>query len=252
MSKFFLYTKGGHHDKDPGTGGNDYTTPDPIDRITERQIVVPVCQFMNAIMNKDMCIPVSFDEDWIPDNDDSLTLAQAIAWIKKDYKARGLKPNECLGIDVHCDWAAPTASGVRVLFKTGDKEGEKLAKMISKEVAKNVGIKDLGALPDSSTPHGRLGILRDTPVRFVLIEMGFINKDLEEMKQNPERYAAAILRGFEQYSGQDLINAHKDACIIEEYAQQLWNKADKEQVLEKNFVKNVAQKTAEFARYLQV
>lgn len=248
--KFFLYTKGGHHDKDPGTSGNDYTTDDPIDKMTERKIVVPVCQFMQAMMIKDICIPVSYDEDWIPDSDDSLTLTQSIEFIKKDYKKRGLKPGECAGIDVHCDWAAPNASGVRVLYRAGDEKGKKLAALIAEDVAKNVGVPNLGTLPDTSTPRKRLGILRDTPVPFVLIEMGFINKDLDEMKYNPEKYAASILRGFEKHYGVKLIRESKDACVIEEYAQQLWNKADKD-MLEENWVKNAGSKIGAFARLLQ-
>ena len=56
--------------------------------------------------------------------------------------------------------------------------------------------------PDSSTRHGRLGIIRDTKPTAYLLELGFIQNDLETVRQ---KAAIALAQGILKYLNKPLM-----------------------------------------------
>lgn len=102
-------------------------------------------------------------------------------------------------IEIHFDSATETAQGTTGFYCEGSTSSKNLAQKINDRVDdyfKNRGIK-----PDTSTRHGRLGILRETNAPAMLLETCFISNkvDMTTYKEKKLLIAQAIVHGALDY-----------------------------------------------------
>lgn len=99
-------------------------------------------------------------------------------------------------IDLHLDSASPQATGITTFFHFGKNHEKNIAENFGKIFSEKIGLKNRGAKPDTTTRHGQLGILRNSKIPAILLELGFISNisDLEKIRKNG---VDAILAGIE-------------------------------------------------------
>lgn len=97
------------------------------------------------------------------------------AWIRNH-----LQPTDML-FELHMDAASELAHGCTFFYHAAKDVDKTMADAYGKLFSKATGIWYRGVKPDTSTRHGRLGIIRDVNVRSFLIELCFITnkEDLE-------------------------------------------------------------------------
>lgn len=105
---------------------------------------------------------------------DGMTLSARIQWVNKNVR------NDSLLIECHMN-SGGDAAGAEMYFYGGNGESQALAEKFLKVYVKSTGQTSRGVKPDTVTRHKRLGIIRDTTPKAILLEMGFITnqKDLE-------------------------------------------------------------------------
>ena len=97
-----------------------------------------------------------------------LLLPAKIAWIN-----RHAKDTDVL-VSVHMNSGAPTASGLETYFYGGSVESRTRATALQKLLVVHLELPSRGVLADTTTRHGRLGIIRDTKPWAFLVELGFM------------------------------------------------------------------------------
>lgn len=122
-----------------------------------------------------------------------LALVETIAWVKARYK----NMNDGLLLDIHKNSFSSQATGVEVYYYGGDTGSQALAQKILDGMMSIAGMpRSRGVKPDTSTGHGRLGIIRDTAPTALLIEAGFVSNGGDAIDDAADqRYALGIFSG---------------------------------------------------------
>ena len=157
-----LFLIAGHSLTDPGAVFNDFR---------ENQLNIEFRDKLYEILQEDYCILR---------DDDHLSLSKTISWVNKFSKS------EDWLIDIHFNAGPATASGAEVFYPLGaNAHRVRIAQSLSASLANSMSIPNRGAKPDTLTQHKRLGILRDTIPRALLIEVCFMNSlDLPKYLSN--------------------------------------------------------------------
>ncbi|MBC1605649.1 N-acetylmuramoyl-L-alanine amidase [Listeria rocourtiae] len=102
-------------------------------------------------------------------------------------------------LEIHFDSATATAQGTTGFYCEGSATSKSLAQKVNDHV--DDYFKDRGIKPDTSTRHGRLGILRETNAPAMLLETCFIsnNADMTTYKEKKLLIAQAIVHGALEY-----------------------------------------------------
>lgn len=150
-----IFLSAGHHNADPGAVGNGFKEAD-------------LCKELRGLIAKELDAK---GYSYVLDKD-SETLAQ--------YTAR-IKPGSgSVVCEIHFNASANAiATGTEVLYPgNGSKENIAIAKDMSAQMARVMGIRDRGGKSESESARGRLAILRTGAGLSFLPEIGFIsNKD---------------------------------------------------------------------------
>ncbi|PNP87467.1 hypothetical protein BMT55_16215 [Listeria newyorkensis] len=98
-------------------------------------------------------------------------------------------------IEIHFDSAAETANGTTGFYCDGSSSSKSLAQKINDRV--DDYFRDRDIKPDTSTRHGRLGILRETSAPAMLLETCFISNkaDMTTYSEKKTLIAQAIVHG---------------------------------------------------------
>lgn len=157
-----IFIVAGHSGEDPGAVAADGTT--------ERSIVIDiasmVCDFIGG-----KAMPIGIAQ--------SLTLTQKIKEVNRICISENLDHMNSLLLSIHADWrGAP--EGVGAYYYTGSKASEDFSRIIAEEVAKNTERKVNYIKSDTRSPHGRLGIIRDTLPLAALVEIGSLRSDANQ------------------------------------------------------------------------
>jgi N-acetylmuramoyl-L-alanine amidase len=108
-------------------------------------------------------------------------------------------------ISIHNDSAAQTNtySGTTTYYHSNSAEGRKLARCVEKELSIVSGMRDRGAMTDTSMYPIGFSVLRDTSMPAVLCEVGYLNNAKDRAKLlNPafqQRVAEAVCNGIRNY-----------------------------------------------------
>lgn len=164
-------------------------------KISEREIIVSVAKELSFLLPKEKTF-------FIGNEGSEENLVEKISEINAICKKHSFSKEGTLGVSIHANYAAPTASGTFALYQSNDDREKDFSIVLGAEVAKSSGLRDLTERPDTWTGHGRLGILRDTIPTFALIELGFMNKDLETLVKHPKKFAEGIKNAIEKFSGE--------------------------------------------------
>lgn len=105
----------------------------------------------------------------------NLVLTERINWINHNVQVGSLV------IELHLD-SAPGATGSSIFYYEGFESVRVFSENMLAQYIKVTGMKSRGTKIDSSTRHGRLGIIRDTKSTAILWELGFIQEDLETVR----------------------------------------------------------------------
>lgn len=169
-TKLTIIVNAGHYD-DPLTLKVD--DPGAVrDRLIEQ---------VECIKIRDALVPLLTNEGFkvlsVPDH---LNLAQSIDWINKQIHYL----NDALAIDIHLNALSDTKARGTEAFHGTSITSEKIAEALSEEVAKQLGIPDRGAKPDTQTAVGQLGWIRKTNCWSTLIEVCFISnkEDMDALR----------------------------------------------------------------------
>jgi N-acetylmuramoyl-L-alanine amidase len=103
-----------------------------------------------------------------------------------------------LFLSIHCNSvASPQAHGTETFCHPQSIRGEKMARMVQRQLIKEFGLADRGV--KTST---KLGVLRDTDMPACLAELAFISNPNEEallQEAYHDRWARALARGVSDY-----------------------------------------------------
>ncbi|MBC2132076.1 N-acetylmuramoyl-L-alanine amidase [Listeria innocua] len=114
-------------------------------------------------------------------------------------------------VEIHFDAADPKAEGTTGFYCATSNDGKRLAQCVNDKL--DDVFKDRNVKPDTSTRHGRLGILRETNAVATLQEVAFItNKnDVAKYTQRADEVAVKIAEGVLAYFNQTLPTQKKEA-----------------------------------------
>lgn len=144
----------GHHDNDSGAVSGQYIERDMCKKV--RDEMIPLLE------------RAGFSFTIIPD---SLTLVQSIA--EANRMAPTLQSGLCL--DVHFNYSSdPKVNGAEGYYGTSE-TSQQIAATLSLNIGAELGIKDRGARPDTSTAVGSLGWIRQTKAWAILVEVAYIS-----------------------------------------------------------------------------
>lgn len=112
-------------------------------------------------------------------------------------------------IEIHFDSATATAQGTTGFYAEGSASSKSIAKKVNDRV--DDYFRDRDIKPDTSTRHGRLGILRETNAPAMLLETCFISNKDDMITYNDKKIliAQAIVHGALDYFGIPLPQASK-------------------------------------------
>lgn len=129
---------------------------------------------------------------------EDIELMKKISGVNLICGQRGLDAVNSRCISVHINSGGGT--GTEGLFETGNPASQSFAKKINDAVATRTGLKNRGVKGDTTTGHGRLGMVRDVIPTAMLIECGFIDtaKDAALLKDPFEdgKFAQGIVKGI--------------------------------------------------------
>lgn len=108
-------------------------------------------------------------------------------------------------ISLHCNAAAnEKAAGIETLYNPKSTQGKRLAALVQQEL-----IKATKALSRGVKERTDLAVLNGTKMPAILIEMGFITNNVEEMRLNSEEYQVlivnAIIKAIERYQRRETV-----------------------------------------------
>lgn len=107
-----------------------------------------------------------------------LSLLSRIAWVNHNIR------NDHLLIELHMNGDIKGATGAEIFFRDGQSMDQQRGEKLLGAYVRSTGQKSRGTKPDSTTRHGRLGILRDVRCKANLIELGFMNAPEIELMQS--------------------------------------------------------------------
>jgi N-acetylmuramoyl-L-alanine amidase len=152
---------------------------------------LPEHQFVKRFVNKlgEALKQKGFNDFLI--NPTNLNLVQAIQWANKN------STKDSWLIDFHTNHNAPNASGTEVFVVPNlSKARQKIAQDLVDLVANTISIPNRGVKLDTTTRFGRLGTLRDTAAKAMLLELIFGNsRDRVAFAKNEE----ALLDGVSDF-----------------------------------------------------
>lgn len=96
------------------------------------------------------------------------TLVQKIAYVNS------IAASTDYTISLHLNSASPQATGTETYFRTENTTHRNKAILLQAGVVSVLQLADRGVRGDTTTGHGRLGIIRDTVTTSFLVELGFI------------------------------------------------------------------------------
>jgi len=167
----------GHDLHDPGAVANNTTEHNEA-----RAIVFAAAEKLQKIGAPFVIVP------------ENLNLQNKIFWTNANATQ-----NDFL-ISVHLNAAANfEASGTSVYFCDGENGAQSFAQTLAEKFSEILKIPNRGARGDTTTRHGRLGIIRDTAPHAFLVEMGFLTNfgDLQAARNfGGMALACAILKFF--------------------------------------------------------
>lgn len=171
------FVSAGHHLKDPGAMANG---------LQENKLTIRVRDRVVTIL-KGLGIKVITD-------DDNETLAQ--------YLNR-IKPGDgSVVIEFHFDAAAnATASGSSAFYMDGAKQNSiNFAHDLAEDAAEALGIKNRGALSESQSHRGRLGLVHEPGIT-ALLEIAFISNpdDMAKFEANFEKLCQSLATTIQYY-----------------------------------------------------
>ncbi|CAM2361112.1 N-acetylmuramoyl-L-alanine amidase [Listeria seeligeri] len=107
-------------------------------------------------------------------------------------------------IEFHFDAAGASAEGTTGFYCATSSSSKKLAQCVNDKL--DDVFKDRNVKPDTSTRHGRLGILRETNAVATLQEVAFITNKNDVAKYNAkaDEVARKVVEGISSYFGQKL------------------------------------------------
>jgi N-acetylmuramoyl-L-alanine amidase len=176
----------------PGHGilGDDGVTIDPgavYNGLIEKDINLEVAKYAEGFLKR--CpVDVYLTREG---DDDQHTLIQ-IAQIVQSY-------NPTVAVAIHAN--SGSQSGTEGWYTEGgydDANSLLLAKALAESVSAQVGINDLGTIPDSRSRFGKLYI-RDWKVPSAIIELAYLQKDYELLENNQEDFGRAVARAILEY-----------------------------------------------------
>lgn len=121
------------------------------------------------------------------------SLVQKIAFVNK-YNAK-----DDLVFSTHLNSAANSSvSGCEVYYLEGNQIRRAQALLLLDSIQKALGLDARGAFGDTTTRHGRLGIIRDVHCASFLFELGFITcqRDLNVVRENGSQAIHAAVRKY--------------------------------------------------------
>lgn len=118
--------------------------------------------------------------------DEAISLLDMIASVNDIMKRKDYAPEECICVSVHAN--ANGGTGIETLYKEGDADGRRLAKSIGAYLSLATELPNRGVKADTTTSHGRLGIIRDVKCDLsVLVECGFVDNAVDAAKLKDEK-----------------------------------------------------------------
>lgn len=160
MKKLFI--SAGHGGKDPGAVANNRTEHEVVAAVAKESVKRLRDLGVDAVL-----VPIG------------LTLANRIAWVKRETQAGDFL------VELHMNAAgSQEASGAEGYYLTESTYAQSVCSKFVQTYVQNIRIKYRKVAGDTTTRHGRLGIVRDTPPLALLIELGFLTnkKDLTEVE----------------------------------------------------------------------
>lgn len=178
-----IFILAGHSEKDPGT---------THEGTTEREITKSIAQFVASALGQKV-ITVGIDE--------SMTVAQKTKKVNDICRSRKFTASNSILCEIHVDYAlAP--SGFAAYHYAESNESKALAQKILDSLKDTTGRPIRWNKGDTDSPHGRLGIVRDTTPLAVLIEVGSIKADKETLLGAAGKdEAMAVARAIAEYAG---------------------------------------------------
>ncbi len=130
----------------------------------------------------------------------TMTLDQKVVWTNKN-----LTPDDYV-LELHLDSSGPRKeTGALVYYYGGSEDSKTLAKKLLDAYLLSVKVKNNGLRADTQSRFGQLGIIRNTTGWALLIELGSINNDLEQVKANAVQ---GVVNGVLAMLGEDRISEH--------------------------------------------
>lgn len=175
------------HDKAKDPGAIAYNGEHEADLVLEQRELV--CRYLQLEHIKGFGSPMK--------DPDQLDLYNSIRWANDNCK----EPAKSIGLDLHMNYNAPYASGTETFYALNTNSYNiQMAMQLANRVAAKMGIPSRGAKPDIKANCGRLGMLRDTTMPYLLLETGFLNeRDLTIYHQRKEEVAKEIAAFLSEY-----------------------------------------------------
>lgn len=157
-----LFISAGHGGKDPGAVANHRTEHQMVAKLSKSLVKKLRDSGAEAVQ-----VPIG------------LSLQERINWVNSNTNASDFL------LELHMNAASsPAATGCEGYFFTGSDLAEKVCLQFMNTYSNNISLKLRGVAGDTTTRHGRLGIIRFTPPLALLVECGFITnmRDVETVE----------------------------------------------------------------------
>jgi len=192
----FISIGHGSHGKDPGAVANS---------TTEYNECLSIMHELQKISSGFILVPVN------------LTLVERIRWVKQNTSIADHL------IELHMN-SANGADGADIFYKAGDRDAGIFAQKILKRYSFESKVRERSVTGDTSSRHGRLGIIRDVPCTAFLLEMGFVS-NIEDIKKVRDGAAKALAEVLLALFGLPFTYPHNQK--VAEWAEQSFLKAEK-------------------------
>lgn len=195
-----IFISAGHGGKDPGATAHGTTEFDICSRIA-KELVKKLRE--NSI--ESVLVPLG------------LTLRDRIKWVNANTNA------EDFLVELHMNAGPAQATGAEGYFFTGSKLSEDLCMRFTQLYTNSIDLRFRKVAGDTTTRHGRLGIIRDTAPMALLMELGFIT-NVHDLNTVREQAVGALYT-----SCVDLVGVEPPKAPISE-----WAKASVDKAIKKN------------------
>lgn len=178
-----IFLNAGHSERDPGAliPNNRFEYESQLNMVI-RDFVVPELQEQG------------FKVIAIPDNKNLLESILAVNEETSDI-------DDGLALAIHCNKSPEgyegSKEGAEAYHYADFRSSERIAEKLIDAYCKETGIKNRGAIPDSTTRFGKLGWIRETTVWATLLECGYLdnNNDMDFILNNLDKVAKGIAKG---------------------------------------------------------